>query len=181
MVSERFFVITGGPGSGKSTLLAALEREGFAVVEEAGRTIIRQEVQSSGRALPWIDPALFAEKMFAQDLQSYQSAGDESGLVFFDRGLLDVLGYLRLMNLPVPAHMTALAGVRRYNRTVFIAPAWPEIFTQDAERKQSPEEAERTCRAMIDIYSEYGYELRELPRDTVAARVAFVCSVIGAS
>jgi predicted ATPase len=58
------------------------------------------------------------------------------GLAFFDRGVPDVAGYLRLTGLPVPAHVEKAVEIYRYNRKVFIAPPWPKIFTQDRERKQ---------------------------------------------
>jgi predicted ATPase len=76
--------------------------------------------------------------------------------------------------------MREAAQVRRYNRTVFIAPPWPAIFTQDDERKQTPEEAERTYHAMTRVYAEYGYALLELPRASVAERVRFVLQHAGA-
>jgi predicted ATPase len=172
--SQRFFVITGGPGSGKSTLIDALEREGFARTVEAGRAIIKEQVADGGSALPWSDPRAFAERMFEWELRSYARAIENHGVVFFDRGIPDVVGYLRLMNLPVPPPIDAVARTHRYNTQVFIAPPWPAIFAHDAERKQSPEEAARTYQAMVETYADYGYELIELPRTSVAERVAFV-------
>ena len=62
--------------------------------------------------------------------------------VIFDRGIPDVIGYLRLCGLPVPATVLKAAEQRRYARRVFIAPPWPAIFEQDAERKQTLAEAE---------------------------------------
>lgn len=179
-MSDRFFVITGGPGSGKSMLIAALKQAEFAVCEEAGRAIIKQQMASGGCALPWIDPAQFADAMLMHDLQSYEMATRQSGVVFFDRGIPDVLGYLNLINVPVPERMRQATRRHRYNRTVFIAPFWAEIFTQDEERKQTPEEAERTYEAMVRIYGEYGYHLVTLPRVPVAERVAFIRHVIAA-
>jgi predicted ATPase len=96
--------------------------------------------------------------------------------VLFDRGVPDVLGYLRLCGLPVPAHMLRAAEQRRYHRRVFIAPHWPEIFRLDSERTQSLEEAEATYFAMARIYRELGYELVHLPLAPVAERVRFVRS-----
>jgi predicted ATPase len=136
---DRFVVITGGPGSGKSTLIDALGARGFARTIEAGRAIIQEQVKSGGHALPWSDPRAFAELMFEWELRSYRDAAEKNGVVFFDRGIADVVGYLRLMALPVPAHMDAAVRSHRYHRRVFVAPPWPEIFAQDAERKQTLE------------------------------------------
>ena len=127
-----------------------------------------------------LEPAQFAEAMLAHDVQSYEAASRQDGVVFFDRGIPDVIGYLNLMKLPVPGQMAEAARRYRYNPRVFIAPFWPEIFMQDDERKQTPEEAERTYQAMVRIYGDYGYDLVTLPRVPVAERVAFVRRTIAA-
>ena len=171
---DRFHIITGGPGSGKSTLIDALENRGYARTLEAGRAIIQDQLSIGGRALPWIDPAFFAELMLSWELRSYRMAESEPGPVFFDRGIPDVLGYLRLMNLPVPPHMRKAVENFRYNPRVFLAPPWPEIFTEDRERKQTWEEAIRTSEALRRVYTNSGYELLELPRCPVEDRATFV-------
>ena len=178
--SASFFVITGGPGSGKSTLLAALAEDGLAVMPEAGRAIIKEQVGIGGRALPWADRALFAELMLAHDIRTYRSAEVRSGAVLFDRGIPDVAGYLRLSGLPVPLHVETAVRAFRYAPTVFVAPPWPEIFAPDTERKQSLEEAEATHRGMVDVYGGLGYELVTLPRVAVGERARFVRARIGA-
>jgi predicted ATPase len=177
---SRLFVITGGPGSGKSTLIDALAARGFARTIEAGRAIIQEQVASGGGALPWSDPLAFAEAMFEWELRSYAGAKRKEGVVFFDRGIPDVAGYLRLMNQTVPARIDAAARSYRYNARVFVAPPWPEIFTQDAERKQTLDEAEQTYHALTATYTGYGYALIELPRASVAARAAFVMEQVRA-
>jgi predicted ATPase len=171
---ERLFVLTGGPGSGKSTLIEALARAGYAGSVEAGRAIIQDQVAIDGPALPWRDPSAFAELMLCWEMRSYHMAKDQAGLVFFDRGVPDVVGYLRLLRLPVPEHMYNAARAFRYNRRVFIAPSWQAIFRGDRERKQSFDEAVRTYEAMVTTYRDYGYELIELPRATIEERVRFV-------
>lgn len=171
---SRFIVITGGPGSGKSTLIDALKRAGHHASAEVGRGIIQAQMAIGGRALPWVDPPLFAEMMLSWEMQSYHRQAAQPGTVFFDRGVPDVIGYLRLLGLPVPAHMRRAADLFRYHRRVFIAPPWPEIFAPDRERKQTLEEAARTHAAMVETYSELGYELIELPRAPVAPRLDFI-------
>jgi predicted ATPase len=176
--ADRFFVITGGPGSGKSTVIDALQQAGYARSVEAGRGIIQDQVEIGGHALPWIDPAAFAELMLCWEMRSYRVAQECSGTVFFDRGLPDVAGYLRLMNLPVPDHVNNAVRSFRYNRRVFIAPPWKEIFTQDTERKQDFDEAVRIYDALAATHTAYGYELVEIPRVSVAERVYFILNAI---
>jgi len=174
--ADRFFVLTGGPGSGKTTLIEALRAKGFATTAEAGRAIIRDQAAIGGPGLPWNDPALFAELMLAWELRSYRQAGEERGLVFFDRGVPDVLGYMKLTGLPAAAHVESASRRFRYNRKVFFLPPWPGIFRQDGERKQTFEEAERTYAAMIETYGGLGYEPAVVPVGTVEARLRFVLS-----
>lgn len=66
----------------------------------------------------------------------------------------------------------------RYNRTVFVAPPWREIFQQDRERKQKFDEAVRTFEVMVETYTALGYKLVELPRVSVEGRVSFVLDLI---
>lgn len=176
---QRFFVLTGGPGSGKSTLIIALGDIGFAGSIEAGRAIIKDQALIDGPALPWKNPALFSELMLSWEMRSYRIAAGSEGIHFFDRGVPDIIGYLRLSRLEVPPHMHEAARRCLYNRKVFLLPPWPEIFAQDSERKQTLEEAERTFDAVAQAYADCGYELVEVPRADVAERCRFVLDAAG--
>lgn len=178
-MSARLFVLTGGPGSGKTTLIEALQRAGFACMVEAGRSIIQDQMEIGGRALPWSDPVLFAEMMLCWEMRSYRSAQGHAGPVFLDRGVPDVVGYLRLVGAAVPAHMQKAAATFRYEPRVFIMPPWPQIFTQDSERKQTLQEAERTYDAMVETYTSLGYTLTTVPRMPVDDRVRFIIDAAG--
>ncbi len=118
----------------------------------------------------------FAELMLSWEMRSYHLAQEAAGPVFFDRAVPDVVGYVQLLDLPVPAHMDQAAKTFRYHRRVFIAPPWPEIFCQDSERKQTFEEAVRTYESMAHTYTRYGYELIEVPRLPIADRAHFILS-----
>jgi len=147
---------------------------GFHHMPEAGRAIIRDQVAIGGTALPWADRGAFAELMLGWELRSWHEAHNRKGPVIFDRGVPDVSGYLHLCGLPVPAHVARAADLFRYQRRVFIAPPWREIFGQDAERKQDFSEAQATYEAMVTVYADLGYELVSLPLVPVAERVRFV-------
>jgi len=74
----------------------------------------------------------------------------------------------------VSAERGGVSDSRPYASKVFIAPPWPAIFEQDAERKQTLVEAEATYHAMVEAYAGFGYELVSLPLAPVAERAAFV-------
>ncbi|AGC43524.1 hypothetical protein MYSTI_02197 [Myxococcus stipitatus DSM 14675] len=175
-MTAHLHVITGGPGSGKSSLIHALAADGLSTLPEAGRAIIQQQVETGGDALPWADRLAFAEQMFRWELRTHRTARARQGPVILDRGLPDVIGYLRVCGLSVPPYLWKAAKVLRYHRRVFIAPHWPEIYAQDAERKQAPQEAEATCLAMSEVYTRLGYELIPLPLASLSERVRFVRS-----
>mgnify|MGYP000495309123 CR=1 FL=1 len=175
-MSDQFFVVTGGPGAGKTSLITELARRGFHTIPESGRTIIREEMQSGGDALPWVDPMAYAERMLERDLRAYSAAQALSGPVIFDRGIADIVGYLTLCGLPIPPHVAAAAKAARYNARVFLSPYWDEIFTQDTERKQTRAEAEATCAVMRETYAALGYAITVIPRTDIQQRADFVAT-----
>ncbi|SHL55450.1 AAA domain-containing protein [Sphingobium sp. YR657] len=98
MKSQRH-VITGGPGSGKTSLIKALAAQGLDHMPEAGRAIIQDQLDVGGTALPWADREAFAQMMLAWEVRSYRDAIGSPGPVIFDRGIPDVIGYLKLCEL----------------------------------------------------------------------------------
>ncbi|ASU77300.1 ATPase [Actinopolyspora erythraea] len=177
----RFVVVTGGPGSGKTTLLDELACRGVTTMPEAGRAVIRDQTAVGGSALPWDDRALFAELMLSWEMRSHHWARRRRGLVLFDRGVPDVIGYLRLAGAEVPEHVHTAAGKFRYHRRVFVAPPWPEIFERDEQRRQDLAEAERTHEMMVEVYTRLGYDLVTLPRADPPERAAFVLEELAAT
>lgn len=173
---EHLFVVTGGPGSGKSSLIDAMTRRGFRTMPEAGRAIIQDQVRIGGPALPWADRAVFAELMLGWELRSYHEALASDAPVLMDRGIPDVVGYLTLCGLPVPAHIEAAAKIYPYNKRVFLAPYWDAIFAHDAERKQDRKEAEATGRIMAETYTRLGYQIVELPLVGIEQRADFMAN-----
>ncbi|MEH1123068.1 AAA family ATPase [Micromonospora sp. CPCC 206061] len=173
-MTDHLIVIAGGPGAGKTTLIEALRAAGYATAPEAGRAIIQDQVAIGGPALPWVNPALFAELVLCWDLRSYRWALRHDGPVFFDHALAGMAGYYRLIGREVPAHVSAAVAAFRYGTRVFVAPPWKEIYRTDAERRQSWDEAVRTHEVVAQAYVEAGYELVELPRAPVSERLSFV-------
>lgn len=70
--------------------------------------------------------------------------------------------------------MNEIANNYQYNKNVFILPPWYEIYQTDTERKQTWEEAEFTFQKMKDTYLKYGYNIIEVPKDTVENRKDYI-------
>jgi predicted ATPase len=167
--------LPGGPGAGKTTLINLLSADGFATAPEAGRAIIQDHTAIGGPALPWADTALFAELMLSRELRSYRWALQQCGPVFFDHAIPGLPAYYRLIGREVPAaHVEAAVTAFPYRAQAFIAPPWPEIYRNDAERRQSLDEARRTHEALVDAYTRYGYDLIGLPLTGPRERLRFV-------
>jgi predicted ATPase len=172
---RNFFVITGGPGAGKTSIIERLSARGFPTVPECGRTILRQQAMIGGNAVHWGDAEAYRDLMLQRGMDDYERmSGESDGPVFFDRGVTELVGYCRLIGVPVPDHVRRAAEVYRYNTTVFLAPPWPEIYANDELRKQDAAEALRSSRLAGEVYAEFGYDVVEVPKAPVAQRAAFL-------
>lgn len=172
----RFFIISGCSGGGKSTLLTELARRGFAVVEEPGRRIVEQELQTGGNALPWTDMGAFLDRAMALSRDDLAQAAALPGPIFFDRGLIDAaiaLAHLTGTPLRHPA-----AGDRRFARYVFLAPPWPEIYVTDDARRHDFADAVAEYDRLSIGYRALGYEIADIPKAAPADRADFILAAI---
>jgi predicted ATPase len=168
---DRFVIISGCSGGGKTKLLSELERRGHAVVEEPGRRIIKEELAGTGQALPWVDLAAFAERAVAMSLRDRDRAKKMSGVVFFDRGLIDAAAALE--------HFTGMPTVRtfakvRYHPRVFMVPPWPEIYVKDADRQHDLQAGIDEYARLQIAYSCLGYAIEVLPKTGIAQRADII-------
>jgi predicted ATPase len=168
---DRFVVISGCSSGGKSTLVAELKARGYAVVEEPGRRIVKEELAAGGSALPWVDHVGFARRAIAMALAD-RAAAPSQGWVFFDRGLVDAAAALeRLTDEPA---LKALHDANRYHRRVFLAPPWPEIYQTEDERRHGLDAALAEYSHLLETYPSLGYQVSILPKVGVSERADFV-------
>jgi predicted ATPase len=161
-------VITGGPGSGKSTLLRALAEAGEVCYEEVSRLLIREQKIVGGDLLPWMNLAGFAKECVTR-MRMQLSDSVRHRRAFFDRGLPDVIGYLRHGGLMAPRELYAASVA--YSPIVFFAPPWPEIYVNDTERPQSYAEAVALSAQIRTAYADCGLQLVELVRGSIRDRL----------
>lgn len=162
--NHNYYVFTGGPGSGKTTVLNLLEDMGYFTVKESARDIIRNQVETGGDAVPWMNIPRYADLMLLHAIVDFEEYIHVDKLCFFDRGIPDVLGYSRLTGIPESGILMEAVRKYHYNKIVFGFPFWKEIYVTDSERKQDIEEAKRTYHAVRGVYEELGYHIVDVPR-----------------
>lgn len=178
MENTNFYIFTGGPGSGKSTVLNILENMGYTTVREVARELIQNQVKTKGDAVPWNNTVRYAHLMLLRSVIDFEELVHSKRTVFFDRGIIDTLGYARLINIPVTDEMKDAAKKYRYNHRVFLFPFWKEVYIKDAERKQDIEEAESTFWALKKEYENFGYQTIDVPFLSPQKRVQWILQQI---
>lgn len=169
-----YYLISGGPGAGKSTLLAALGQLGYACAPEASRQLIQEQVALGSNLVPWQNLAGFAELALTRMIAQHEQARQRGGITFFDRGIPDIIAYLEVGGVPVADAYYRAVQQYPYHPEVLMAPPWPAIYTNDAERWQTFAEAAQLYHALCATYQRLGFHLVQLPLSSVADRVEFV-------
>ena len=177
MFKNNYFIITGGPGAGKSSVLEKLKNKGFSTVSEVGRKIIKEQLAIGGNAIHTGDKVAFRDLMLSYGIMDYQTNFNITKKVFFDRGIPELIGYSELISEPMTQSIKEAVEKYRYNTTVFIFPPWKEIYCHDEERKQSFQEACDTYYAVKKSYEVCGYQLIEIPKDTIKNRAEFILNL----
>lgn len=170
-------VITGGPGTGKSTILTELENLGFPIHREVSRAVIKEELNRNSDLLPWRNLPAFSEKVFKGQTGQWHEA--EAGKTnFYDRGIIDVIAYLKKDLLPHDA-LAELVHHYPYHQSVFLTPPWPEIYAQDTERREDLRTMQAIHDALFNTYREFDYKVFEVPKTGPRERMNFVLDHLG--
>jgi len=159
-------IITGGPGSGKSSLLDALKCEGFNCHLEVSRQIIIEQQTVNGTLMPWLNLSAFAEECYNRMLMIHSARSEN--ITFCDRGVFDIIAYLKLGQICIDDKY--FQTKRYYSAIAFICPPWKEIYVNDPQRPQSFDESVSIYHSIVTTYTQSGFELIEVPLDTIENR-----------
>ncbi|MEM8939871.1 MAG: ATP-binding protein [Bacteroidota bacterium] len=184
MKSKRV-VITGGPGTGKTSIIKGLEQQGFHCYHEIIRDMTSKAKKEgnpdsfTSNPLVFVDDALqFNKDLLHGRAEHYKNSMSlDEPVIFFDRGIPDVLAYMDFFNQSYDNGFTDVCKNNPYDH-IFLLPPWKEIYTSDNERLESYEEAEKIDKALRNTYTQFGYDPILVPKKSISERIDFILKTL---
>jgi len=177
-VQKQIIVIIGGPGTGKTTIIEGLVDKGHCCYPEISREVTLEAKKQGIEQLFLEKPLLFSELLLEGRKKQFQNALDEAHeMVFIDRGIPDVLAYMHYIGDSYPATFDNACREYQYSK-IFLLPPWEEIYIGDDARYENFEQAKLIYAHLVETYQNYGYELIEVPKDTMDNRILFILDEI---
>ena len=173
-MKKEIVVIIGGPGTGKTSVIDELIKKGYICYPEVSRKVTLEARRQGIEQLFLEKPLLFSELLLeGRKKQHTDALQEESDIVFLDRGIPDVLAYMHYIGDAYPPAFDDACKVYRYTK-IFFLPPWEEIYSPDEERYENWEQAKLIADHLVETYTNYGYNLIEVPKDTVDNRILFI-------
>jgi predicted ATPase len=177
-LNPKKIVITGGPGTGKSTIINALLEKNYTCLEEISRDVTLEAQKKGIDQLFLTKPLLFSELLLEGRLQQFKTAKSlNTDVVFFDRGIPDVLAYMDYIGDNYPDSFKKASKKFNYD-TVFICKPWKAIYTPDNERYESFSQAEKIHQYLLKTYTSYNYTPIDVPFGSITERTNFIINTL---
>ena len=145
-----------------------MKQKGYNCSDEIARQVIKEEQEAGREGTPWQDVARFSELVFERTQQALEASAD---IDFSDRGLVDLIAYLEVAQLPIPDKLKTFPFHKYYHKKVFFLPSWLDIYINDPQRLQTLEEQKQLETQLLKVYEEYGFEVVVLKKESVERRV----------
>jgi predicted ATPase len=177
-VQKEIIVIIGGPGTGKSSIIKGLAAKNYCCYPEISRELTHEAQRRGIEQLFLEDPLLFSQMLLDGRIKQFNNAHKEpQKWVFIDRGIPDVVAYMDYIGDDFPEHFDHACRENVYTK-IFILPPWEEIYVSDKERYESFEQAKKIHEFLAKTYTNYGYDLIEVPKDSVDNRILYILDKI---
>jgi predicted ATPase len=120
------------------------------------------------------NPMEFNRRLLEGRTRQYEQAAHRGeGVVFFDRGIPDVLAYMDYFGQEYGAAFTKASREFRYD-AVIVIPPWQSIYISDNERLESFEEATEIHGYLEATYLGLGYQPLYIPQGSVEKRTLVI-------
>jgi len=175
-VKDKKYVITGAIGSGKTSIINELKKRGFYVVEEVAESFIMGLQKKKSKNLPWLNRVGFQNAIFPFLVQNHENL-PLNEVVFFDRGFPDEVAFFMQEDISLSDNYAGACKKYEYEKVFLLSP-WEEIYEKISTRPWSFSEVKKNFNLIVEAYNFFGYDLIEVPNDSIEKRVDFVLSKI---
>lgn len=151
---------------------------GYSTAPEAGRIIVKEQIESNGENLPWINPMGFCNLLIEKSIEFYKSALNiehaKANVIFFDRSFLDTISYYQAYAEKNIHLYNNFITQFRFDNPVLMTPPWESIFSEDTERKHNFKSAVSEYDRLKCFYPNQGYKIVDIPKMTINKRIEFI-------
>jgi len=180
-LNSKKIVITGGPGTGKTSIINELKNQNHYCFDEFIRELtlkakeeVDTDLQISNPIAFVNNPLEFNTQLLKGRLEQFkQATALNKELVFFDRGIPDVLAYMNFFNQEYNDEFLKICHNNKYSH-VFLLPPWKAIYKSDSGRFETFEEAIKIYKSLKQAYKNLGYSITEVPFGTIDKRIDFI-------
>jgi len=167
-------VLTGGPSTGKTSVIQQLKMLQYPCLDEVSRQVIQRAKEQGVDQLFLEDPLQFSQLLLDARIQQFIDAETSTTVsLYIDRGIPDTVAYMHYINEPYPEHFKSACQTYRYDQ-VFMFPIWDKIYTDDAERYENLEQAQRIQEQLERTYTYYEYHYTIVPQGSIKERAQFI-------
>ncbi|WP_299890822.1 ATP-binding protein [uncultured Lacinutrix sp.] len=179
-MNTKTIVITGGPGSGKTSIINELTNRGFTCFEEISRQITLKAREDGIEQLFLTSPIQFSELLLEGRIKQHvEAVNSKNEFVFLDRGIPDIPAYMDFKGDTYPDLFRNACKENIYDYVFILAP-WQDIFTSDSERYENFDQALEIHEKLLETYTKYGYNLRDVPFGSIESRADHIINVVKA-
>lgn len=171
-------VITGGPSTGKTSIINELLRRGFVCLEEVSRQVTLDAQKQGIDQLFLTEPLLFSDMLLeGRRNQFFEAISSDEEFTFLDRGIPDVVAYMDFLGTNYPERFIEACNEHTYEHVFILAP-WQQIYVSDNERYENFDQAVQIHDHLVNTYSQFGYNLDDVPFDSIEKRTDFILNIV---
>ena len=170
--------LIGGPATGKTTLINALKTRGYYCMDEISRQVTLDAQKNGIEQLFLEDPIWFSKQLLeSRKKQFIDAQNSDEPVVFFDRGLPDIVAYLDHIKSDYGQEFITVCEDHKYDK-IFILPPWKAIYKTDNERYESFDQLLEIHEFLKKWYSKFGYKIIEVNIGSIEERLKFILNRI---
>ena len=155
-------VISGGPSTGKTSVIEELKKE-FKIFEEIARNVLSKKEFSEE----------VQKEIFEKQLKQCNESDRFEEIMFFDRGLGDSLGYMKLNGFEIPENFLELSKPENTGYDLIFLLDFVS-YKNDEIRLEGEEKAKEIHKMIYNVYEDLGYKIIQVPLMSIEERVRFI-------